>query len=323
MILMIRWLAAFCLLACPPLWANEAYKSEAGPFNVGIADNVIISGTDRSVALRVGFPVGDGGPFPVVVLSHGGGCAGGSYSVIGDHWVSHGYVVIQPTHPDSVSTGFDMAAVDPRRMEGIIRQRVEDMSAILDNLQALEKQAPALAGQIDGTRLVAAGHSMGAATALLATGMVLENPFSKRRVESSESRYGALLLLSEPGHNPTLPNEPWRAVNVPTFIYTGTNDYGSESRGDTNIPFEYAVVNEPAGPDAPKHHLWIEGVDHFMGGAWCQTQETFDHEAVVVLRGVSTAFLDAYTQQDERALDLLISGALPSRVGTRPRLTVP
>lgn len=319
---MIRWLTAFSLFICSPLWAAEAYKGEAGPFEVGIAENVIVSGTDRSVELRIGYPVGESGPYPVVILSHGGGCAGGSYSVVGDHWVSHGYVVIQPTHPDSVSTGFDLTAVDPRRMEGIIRQRVSDMSVILDNLQALETNVPALAGKIDSERLIAAGHSMGGATALLATGMILENPFSKRRVESGETRYDALLLLSEPGHNPTLPEEPWRAVSVPTFIYTGTNDYGSESRGNTNIPFEYAIVNEAAGPDVPKHHLWIDDVDHFIGGAWCKIEDAYDQKAVSVLRAVSTAFLDAYTKQDGVAVDFLNSGVLPSSAGARPALTM-
>lgn len=320
---MIRFLSCFLVLTSFPGWAADAYKSEAGPSEVGVANSVVLSAPDRDISLRISYPVGDGGPYPVVVLSHGGGCAGGSYGVIGDHWASHGYMVIQPTHPDSISTGFDMAAVDPRRMEGIIRERLTDMSVILDGLQTLESSVPAIAGKIDADRVVAAGHSMGGATALLATGMVLENPFSKQRVESAETRYDALLLLSEPGHNPTLPDEPWRAVSLPTLIYTGTNDYGSESRGNTNIPFEYAIVNEPAGLDVPKHHLWIDDVDHFIGGAWCKIEEAYDQEAVSVLRGVSTAFLDAYAKQDEGAVAFLEAGVLPDNAGTRPALTVP
>lgn len=318
---MKRLVACFCLLASSPLFAADAYKSAEGPLVVKVAESVLIPGAERAIPVRVGYPGGDGGPYPVVVLSHGGGCAGGSYSIVADHWVSHGYVVIQPTHPDSVSTGFDMAKVDPRQMEGIIRQRVSDFSVVIDNLEVLESLVPSLTGKMDEDRLVASGHSMGGASALLATGMVLENPFSKGRVESKEDRYDALLLLSEPGHNPTLPDEPWRAVDLPTFIYTGTNDYGAESRGNSNIPFEYAIVNEPAGEEEPKHHLWIDDVDHFVGGAWCRTQDVFDQEAVSVLQGVSTAFLDAYTKQDEAALELLTTGGLPADAGTRPSLT--
>lgn len=320
---MVRFLSLCIFLVSSAVWSAEQYKSQAGPFDIGVAEEVVLPGEDRDISLRVSYPSGTGGLYPLVVLSHGGGCAGGSYSVVGDHWASHGYVVIEPTHPDSVSTGFDMAAVDPRRMEGIIRQRVSDMSVILDGLPTIESQVSNLIGKIDVDRVVAAGHSMGGATALLATGMVLENPFSKQRVESGETRYDALLLLSEPGHNPTLPDEPWRAVSLPTFVYTGTNDYGSESRGNSNIPFEYAIVNDPAGSSVPKHHLWIDDVDHFVGGAWCKIQDSYDQEAVSILRGVSTAFLDAYAKQDVMAVQFLQSGALPSDAGSRPKLTTP
>lgn len=310
------------MLSCP-VWAGDAYKSARGPASVGVVEDISLPSDDRDVSLRVSYPIGNGGPYPVVVLSHGGGCAGGSYSLVGDHWASHGYVVIQPTHPDSISNGFDMAAVDPRRMEGIIRQRVTDMSAVLDGIGELETLVPDLVGRVDAERVVASGHSMGGATALLATGMVLENPFSKQRVDSQETRYDALLLLSEPGHNPTLPKEPWRSVSVPTFIYTGTNDYGSESGETTRIPFEYAIVNQTEDGEAPKHHLWVDDVDHYLSGGWCRTQESYDDEAASILNGVSTAFLDAYTKQDVEAMKLLRSGDLPPAAGTRPKLTSP
>ncbi len=313
----------FALVSLPAsLLAADAYKAQSGPYSIVVAENVSVQAIDedRDVLLRIAYPA-EGGPFPLVVLSHGGGCIGGSYHVVGDHWASHGYVVIQPTHPDSASLGFDMATVEPRRMEGIIRQRVADMSIVLDRVSDIEQAIPALAGKIDTERTVAAGHSMGGATALLATGMVLENPFSKQRVESAEDRYDALLLLSEPGGNPTLPDVPWQVIDKPTFIYTGTDDYGSESRGNTRIPFEYAIINSMPDPLPPKHHLWIDGIDHFLGGAWCRAKDTFDHQGVDILRGVSTAFLDAYAKQDESARVFLEANALPPEAGTRPTLS--
>ena len=305
------------------LFAAAAYKSESGPFGVVIADGVSVQTTDenREMLLRIAYPT-EGGPFPLVVLSHGGGCIGGSYGIIGDHWASHGYVVIQPTHPDSASLGFDMATVQPQQMEGIIRQRVTDISSVIDRLTGIENAVPALKGKIDAETLVAAGHSMGGATALLATGMVLENPFSKRRVESAETRFDALLLLSEPGGNPTLPDVPWQVIDKPTFIYTGTDDYGSESRGNPRIPFEYTIVNTVPEPPPPKHHLWIDGIDHFLGGAWCRPTDTFDQEGLDILRGVTMAFLDAYTKHDETAQAFLMTSDLPPEAGLRPTLSL-
>ena len=46
-------------------------------------------------------------------------------------------------------------------------------------------------------------------------------------------------------------------------------------------------------------------------------------EAVAILRGVSTAFLDAYTKRDQAALDFLNTEALPDAAGSRPTLSRP
>ena len=318
------WVFALSILVIQPtsLRANDAYKSEAGPYDVNIADHVELMTGDgtRTIKLRISYPEGEG-PFPFVTLSHGGGCDGGSYGAVGDHWASHGYVVVQPTHPDSASLGFNMATVEPRKMEGIVRQRIEDLTVILDRISDIEDAVPPLKGRIDSDKLVASGHSMGAATALASTGMVLQNPFSKQLIESGEVRYDALLLLSEPGHNPTLPEEPWQTTGVPTLIYTGTNDRGSESGESSRIPFQYNIVNEMPDPAPPKYHLWVEDVDHFLGGAWCRTADSFDQEGLDILRGVSTAFLDAYAKNDEAARAFLDTGNLPEAAGNRPTLS--
>jgi predicted dienelactone hydrolase len=301
----------------------DAYKPDVGPHRVSIAESVTLPAAGRDLTVRVAFP-DSVGQFPLVVLSHGGGCYGGSYSLVGDHWASHGYVVIQPTHPDSASVGFDMATVEPRQMEGIIRQRVADMSLTLDHLAALEAAVPDLQGRMNVDRVVAAGHSMGGATALLATGLSLENPFSRQRIESDESRYDALLLLSEPGGNPTLPDEPWRYISVPTFIYTGTDDYGSESRGENSrIPFQYNIVDDMPDAAPAKHYLWIEGINHYLSGGWCRVERApdYDAEASDILKGVSTAFLDAYAKDDGAAMNFLSSAKMPASAGNRPTLS--
>ena len=322
--MMIRLVFALAFVFPVAAFSADAYKPFTGPLDVVVADQIVVDGDDRALALRVAYP-SNGGPYPVVILSHGGGCIGGSYSIVGDHWASHGYVVIQPTHPDSRSTGFDMATVEPRVMEGIVRRRMVDMSLVLDHLRLLETQVPELAGKMDHESLVAAGHSMWAATTLSVTGMVIENPFSRQKIASQEDRFDAALLLSEPGHNPTLPGEPWRVLSVPTFVYTGTDDYGSESRENSNIPFQYSMVSEAPDQATAKHHLWIDDVDHYLGGGWCRAplEESYDREAVTILNGVSTAFLDAYAKTDQAALEFLESNTLPAAAGSRPTLSQP
>ena len=51
----------------------EAYKPDAGPYQIEISDNVTLPAEGRDLTVRVAYPDA-GGRFPVVVLSHGGGC---------------------------------------------------------------------------------------------------------------------------------------------------------------------------------------------------------------------------------------------------------
>jgi len=314
----------FYFLVFFPLQAlsSDYYKSLPGPHYVEVSKINITNADGRVLPLRVSYPK-TGMNLPLVVLSHGGGCPGGSYKSVGDHWSSHGYAVIQPTHEDSISTGFNMEDVNPRQMEGIIRLRVEDMSIILDNLQKIENSIPLLSARIDSLSIIAAGHSMGAATAMLATGLTLQNPFSKSLISSKENRYKALILLSEPGGNPTLPDEPWRYVSLPTLIYTGTDDFGSESGENSRIPFEYKIVNNFPNPSPQKYYLWINKIDHFLGGLWCRDNgKDPDIEGLSIVKSVTTAFLDSFARGYEKAMVFLNDSELLKSQSYRARLSI-
>jgi len=301
------------------------YKPDPGPYEVLVAKKIAIdvSGRDNPLQVHIAYPDGDG-PFPLVVLSHGGGCPHGSYSVLSNHWASHGYVVIAPTHKDSVSEGFSFEKINPRAMEGVIRSRIQDLSSVLDHLDAIAGSIPGLVDKLDREHIVAAGHSMGGAAALTATGLVLENPFTKEKLHSSESRYNVLLLLSEVGHNPTLPEEPWQYSVIPNFVYTGTDDYGSESRGNTRIPFQYNILNSMPAAPSPTHYLWVDGVDHYLGGLWCRSDVSGppDQDGLAILRGVSTVFLDAYTKGNTEAFSFLSTDEMTDLTDGRAALSL-
>ena len=65
---------------------------------------------EKQLPVRISYPVGEG-QFPIIVFSHGNGSEGSMYKGFTDKWASHGYVVIQPTHMDSSSLGFQMKVV--------------------------------------------------------------------------------------------------------------------------------------------------------------------------------------------------------------------
>jgi pimeloyl-ACP methyl ester carboxylesterase len=316
-------LAGLAVTACGTFGESAAFKSMAGRAKIGVA-NVVLRDDEqgKDLPLRVAYPQ-ESGKFPIVVLSHGGGASKDDYTRAGDHWVSHGYIVIAPTHKDSKSLGFDIAKAGGPAMGQVMLSRIADMALIARRLDVILAQVPGLAPKADRAKLVAAGHSMGGFTALAAAGVRLKNKADSSTLDMADTGYKYLLLLSEPGSNPMMPDEPWRQSPIPTFVYTGTNDRGSETTGRKS-PFGYAVIENAAAASQPRHYLWVEGVDHYLGGLWCRTDVPgpLDHDGLNIFNGVSTAFLDAYAKDDARALAFLTTANLKALTSNRATLTL-
>ena len=89
---------------------------------------------DKQLPIRIAYPDAEG-QFPVIVFSHGMGSKGDMYKGFTDFWASHGYVVIQPTHIDSRSLGFEIKSENLREMYSqmlhVSVTRRQDMSFIL------------------------------------------------------------------------------------------------------------------------------------------------------------------------------------------------
>src|ERR1700742_2885005 len=55
---------------------------------------------NRMVPVRLRVPTG-GGPYPVILFSHGLGGSRGGGELWGDTWAHHGYIVVHMQHPGS------------------------------------------------------------------------------------------------------------------------------------------------------------------------------------------------------------------------------
>ncbi|MFN9975583.1 MAG: chlorophyllase/cutinase-like alpha/beta fold protein, partial [Phycisphaerae bacterium] len=79
--------------------ANAVDRAKPGPLAVETVDLDLprpaptASAPAAALPLRVHFPTA-GGPYPVVLFSHGFGGDRSTFAPIGQHWASHGYVVI-------------------------------------------------------------------------------------------------------------------------------------------------------------------------------------------------------------------------------------
>ncbi|MFL6134767.1 MAG: alpha/beta hydrolase family protein [Nocardioidaceae bacterium] len=114
-------------------------------------------------ALADGRPDTTGGPYPLVVFSHGFALSPIVYSTLVEHYASQGYVVLAPEHNESFDgslTGFWKELID----------RPVDIRRTIDHAEQLSRSGEPLAGMIDLDDVAVVGHSYGGYTALAAAG---------------------------------------------------------------------------------------------------------------------------------------------------------
>ena len=280
------------------VFGNEGlYPARSPAHDIAIDSSVELkAAADRAVALRIFYPV-TGGPYPLIVLSHGTFSSNDRYDLIARYWAEQGYVVILPQHKDA---NYGVTPTGYAVMQEVAMSRVADMSQVLDELAGIEKQVPALAGKIDHDQYVAAGHSIGTQVAMLVTGMQFKTSFNGELINSDEQRFSALVLVSDPGKMRLMPLDVWTASNVPTFMATGTDDFGLMGQRGAATEAQSEVVSSKV--KVPRYQLLLQDGDHYFGGlVQKEVDATPDHEGLAIFNATSTAFLDAQTKASAAA----------------------
>jgi len=180
----------------------------------------------RSVPVRLYLPetASTDTPVPLVVFSHGIGGSRHGYSYLGRFWAGQGYASLHLQHVGSdrgvwAGNPFEIVA----RLQGAAREseavaRVRDLSFALDQLLAGE-----LAPRLDAQRIVAAGHSYGANTTLLAAGASVQRDGAALQLQ--DARIKAVILLSAPPfYGEAAPQQILGPVRVPSLHVTATED---------------------------------------------------------------------------------------------------
>jgi predicted dienelactone hydrolase len=167
----------------------------------------------------------DQGLLPLMVFSHGIGGSRNGYGYLGRHWAENGYASLHVQHVGSDrSVWFDgspFAVVDrlhraARDSEAI--SRAGDLRFALDHLLS----GP-LSHWFDADRIVAAGHSYGANTTLLAVGAKVIR--QDQEVDLTDARFKAAILISSPPfYGEASVDRILDSVRVPSLHITATGD---------------------------------------------------------------------------------------------------
>lgn len=324
--------------ASPATPAESGYHLAPGPYKVTTVELLTLTDEARAKELRVKVRVPtfkgeeppiakpdahhDAKTFPLVLFSHGLGGSKDAFGELCDHLATHGYVVISPSHADSIAertregervtreNAFDIRQMTPKAKWA----RVADMTFILDSLDVIESKVDALrkpdgTGRIDRDRIAAAGHSAGALTTQLLGGMKSRDPENTGGAAKHDARIKAAVVISGQGVNGLGIREgAWDEVSIPWLVITGSLDTVSISKETPQTrrhPYEKARGKEKGGP--PVYLLWIEGATHasYQGKTGARVRgenpSTDIHVIYDCTRSATLAFLDAHIKKEAQA----------------------
>ncbi|MFF7748012.1 alpha/beta hydrolase family protein [Streptomyces sp. NPDC007971] len=283
----------------------DTFDTFGPPTPVLSVSPVVLPAPGRAVDLqvRVSAPV-TGSDLPVILLSHGQGYSNhlsslNGYAPLADFWAAHGFVVIQPTHLSSRTLTLDP---DTPGAPLYWRSRAEDMTRILDHLDAIEAAVPQLLGRLDRSTVAVAGHSMGGHTASLLLGARLTDPDDGTEVNLADPRIKAGVLLAAPGRGGDALTESV-AENLSFFLTTDFSEMTTPAlvvAGDKDASAHLTV----RGPDwhadpyvlapGPKSLLTLFDAEHGLGGvSGYDVAETTDEdpERVSAVQRLTWAYL--------------------------------
>ncbi|HAZ75800.1 MAG TPA: lipoprotein signal peptide [Enterobacteriaceae bacterium] len=134
-----------------PLNVALWYPTLQSGMPASVGDNIVFIGTQ---ALRDAKPAP--GKHPLLLVSHGYGGSWRNLNWVAQRMSAQGYIVAAVDHPGTTTHNRNPKAAQQ------LWQRPQDLRRTLDAILT----APALAGEVDNTRIAAVGHSLGGWTVL-------------------------------------------------------------------------------------------------------------------------------------------------------------
>ena len=297
----------------PPDSVDAAPDADAASRVPAIDWDWVDTTRQRKVPVRLYWPLkavaSTTAPVPLVVFSHGIGSSRLGYSYFGRHLATQGWASLHVQH---VGSDKGLWFGNPFSLIGRLRnaaqeaeaiQRVRDLRFALDRLLDPALQHP-LTGRpaetVDTQRIVAAGHSYGANTTLLAVGARVAR--GQQVYDFHDPRFRAAILMSAPPFYGERDLAGILApVQLPTLHITTNDDQILIPGYRSGLEDRLAVYD--AMPD-PRKALVV--FDHGSHGIFTDRTVTGGYELNQQVKGatksLAAAFLRNQFERDEAAL---------------------
>lgn len=320
-LLLLFWPALGLLWLPAPAAPSPAFEAR-GPHQAQVIDlRWTDSSRGRVLPLRLRLPDAPG-PRPVILFSHGLGGSVDGGGAWGEHWASHGFLVIHLQHPGSdqavwSGSAWPAAALRQAADVGQFLARVGDVRFVLDELARRRQAGEAVAARADLDRIGVSGHSFGAITTQAIAGQDHGAAGPPLAGTFADPRPRAFVALSPSARGrEQLPQ--FAPIVRPFLGVTGTDD-GLVGMG-LGVPPENRLLPFEGMPPGDKYLLVLAGAGHmaFNGGPRRGGQVADPRANALHVRwtaAVTTAFWRAYLLDDPiarawlQALDPGLDGA--------------
>ncbi|HEY2093721.1 MAG TPA: hypothetical protein VGJ81_17750 [Thermoanaerobaculia bacterium] len=285
------------------------YLPDETNYPVGSIPNAVLhdSARNKDLVMTIEYPT-RGGPYPVIVFSHGFGGSHTAYTPLTEYWAGHGYIVIKPAHADAGKLGPILeqrreerrAEMEKTRAEGRGRNSRKATTAG-EQTTAAQQQPDSLAEAIWATQTPADWINRAKDISLILDNLdTLEKkyPELERRMDTSKiavsgHSYGAFTAMMIGGMTSFISNPPVRAADprvkaAVVFSPQGTTaslGLTTESWKDLNIPtmfltgsLDYYTTGDAKprhdpfaySPAGDKYFVSFNGGRHmtFLGGTY-------------------------------------------------------
>jgi len=290
---------------------------------------------DRLVPVKLFAPerASISGPLATIIFSHGFGESRESFNYLGRYWAEQGYIAVFLTHAGSDTATQKRQGLPKANTQQTFDPRPADIRFVLAELASDTPKSRLVSERVDFDRLAIAGQCLGSTTALYMVGLTIKRPDGSLQAEP-DPRFKAAIALSPQiphqrmlagtrwlqrslaaGGRSELHDQSWAAIQTPTLVVTGTRDFLYFPAVRANPRLRRMAYDGLPGGDKylvdivdAEHHAFTDSEPWYPGGPRDPRHHRWIGQA-------TTAFLDAYLQNDRSARQWLQNQSLSKSSG--------